>query len=152
MAETNSRLTIALAQLAPVWLDRAATTEKIIEAISTAAGKGAQLVAFGEALLPGYPFWLELTGGATFNSQRQKEIHAHYARNERVAQCVGNDPALPLQLVERRVELGAAELGGSLQLFSGHPIAQYCSGCQNLLRSNAQTPEPHSDRRDYRIW
>jgi nitrilase len=35
---------------------------------------------FGEALVPGYPFWLELTGGATFNSSIQKEIHAEYLR------------------------------------------------------------------------
>lgn len=35
---------------------------------------------FGEALVPGYPFWLELTGGATFNSSIQKEIHAEYMR------------------------------------------------------------------------
>ena len=36
------------------------------------------LVVFGEALLPGYPFWVELTDGARFNSKVQKEIHANY--------------------------------------------------------------------------
>jgi nitrilase len=38
-------------------------------------------VVFGEAVLPGYPFWLELTHGAEFNSKKQKELHALYARN-----------------------------------------------------------------------
>jgi nitrilase len=33
---------------------------------------------FGEALVPGYPFWLEVTDGARFNSQLQKELFAHY--------------------------------------------------------------------------
>ena len=77
----TSTLNIAFAQIAPVWLDQSATVEKIITTIQTAADKDAQLVAFGEGLLPGYPFWLELTGGAEFNSAKQKEIHAHYIRN-----------------------------------------------------------------------
>ena len=77
----TSTLNIAFAQIAPVWLDQSATIEKIIITIQTAADKDAQLVAFGEGLLPGYPFWLELTGGAEFNSAKQKEIHAYYIRN-----------------------------------------------------------------------
>lgn len=71
-------LTIGLAQIAPVWLDRAATLSKILGKVSEAAEAGCQLVAFGEALLPGYPFWIERTNGAQFNSPVQKEIHAHY--------------------------------------------------------------------------
>ncbi|MDM3872061.1 carbon-nitrogen hydrolase family protein [Porticoccus sp. W117] len=74
----SSELTVALGQISPVWLDREKTVEKILAAISEAADKGAQLIAFGEALLPGYPFWLERTGGAVFNSSMQKQIHAHY--------------------------------------------------------------------------
>jgi nitrilase len=35
-------------------------------------------VTFGEALVPGYPFWLERTDGARFESALQKEFHAHY--------------------------------------------------------------------------
>jgi len=77
----NSTLNIAFAQISPVWLNKQATIDKVITAIESAAKLDAQLVAFGEALLPGYPFWLELTGGAKFNSSVQKEIHAHYLRN-----------------------------------------------------------------------
>ncbi len=75
---TSDLLTIGLAQIAPVWLDRQQTLKKIGEYIARAAEKKCRLVAFGEALLPGYPFWLELTDGARFNSAIQKEIHAHY--------------------------------------------------------------------------
>lgn len=71
-------LRIALAQIAPVWLDRAATTDKIVAAIDDAAAQGAGLVAFGEALLPGYPFWVEHTDGARFESALQKALYAHY--------------------------------------------------------------------------
>ncbi|MGJ8645765.1 MAG: carbon-nitrogen hydrolase family protein [Marinomonas colpomeniae] len=73
-------LQVAIAQIAPIWLNREKTTDKILAAISEAANKGAELVTFGETLLPGYPFWIELTNGAEFNSTRQKEIHAHYLR------------------------------------------------------------------------
>jgi nitrilase len=72
---------IALAQMAPVWLNRAATLDKITRQVEKAANGGAQLVAFGEALLPGYPFWPELTNGAVFDSAIQKDFFAHYARN-----------------------------------------------------------------------
>lgn len=80
MAKINEKdiLTIGLAQIAPVWLDRAQTMEKILNRVHEAAEAGCKLVAFGEALLPGYPFWIERTNGATFNSPVQKELHAHY--------------------------------------------------------------------------
>jgi len=75
---SNQIINVALAQIAPVWLDRQASTQKVMQAITEAADKGAELVTFGECLLPGYPFWLELTGGAAFNSPKQKLIHSHY--------------------------------------------------------------------------
>jgi nitrilase len=72
---------IALAQMAPVWLNRKATLEKIEGQVEKAAAGGAKLVVFGEALLPGYPFWPELTGGARFDDDVQKDLFAHYAGN-----------------------------------------------------------------------
>ncbi len=74
------KLTIGIAQMAPVWLDRTATLAKIIDFVEQAASAGCRLVTFGEALLPGYPFWIERTDGARFNSPVQKEIHAHYVK------------------------------------------------------------------------
>lgn len=71
-------LTVALAQISPIWLNREATVVKVAEWIDKAAEKGAGLVAFGETLIPGYPHWLAHTGGAEFNSPAQKEIHAWY--------------------------------------------------------------------------
>lgn len=77
-SRTPDQLIVAAAQIAPVWLDRARTTSKIVASMHEAAAGGAQLVTFGEALLPGYPFWLERTDGARFESPFQKELHAHY--------------------------------------------------------------------------
>lgn len=71
-------LEIAGAQIAPVWLDRAATVTKVVAFVHHAADAKAQLVAFGEALIPGYPFWIEWTDGARFDSPVQKALHAHY--------------------------------------------------------------------------
>jgi nitrilase len=75
---SSDTLTVGLAQLAPVWLNREKTLEKMVRQIHAAAEQGCRLVAFGEALLPGYPFWIEQTDGARFNSPVQKEIHSHY--------------------------------------------------------------------------
>ena len=83
---------IALAQIAPVWLNREATLEKIESQVEQAAAGGAKLVAFGEALLPGYPFWPDLTDGARFESDVQKEIYAHYAANAVDLENGGLDP------------------------------------------------------------
>ena len=77
----SESLTVGIAQIAPVWLDREKTLDKIVDWVEKAADKACRLVVFGEALLPGYPFWLELTDGARFNSPVQKEIHAHYLQN-----------------------------------------------------------------------
>jgi nitrilase len=74
-------LKIALAQMIPAWLDREGTLARVTARIEEAAAQGAQLAVFGEALVPGYPFWPELTGGAVFESDIQKDIFAHYAAN-----------------------------------------------------------------------
>ena len=69
---------VALAQIAPIWLDRNATLEKVATWMQDAAKQKCSLVAFGETLVPGYPFWLSNTDGARFDSAFQKEIHARY--------------------------------------------------------------------------
>ncbi len=74
-------LKVALAQISPVWLNKEKTLKKIIDSISEAGTQNAELIVFGEALLPGYPFWLALTNATEWNTPTQKEIHAHYARN-----------------------------------------------------------------------
>ncbi|MEO0576259.1 MAG: carbon-nitrogen hydrolase family protein [Pseudomonadota bacterium] len=69
---------VALAQIAPVFLDRHKTIEKIVATMH--ASPDADLIAFGEALLPGYPFWVDKTDGARFDASDQKLWHAAYQR------------------------------------------------------------------------
>jgi nitrilase len=89
---SDSTLTVALAQIAPNWLQREATTSKIVEWVAKAAAEDCALVAFGEALLPGYPFWVERTDGARFDSAIQKELYAHYAEQSIVIERGDLDP------------------------------------------------------------
>lgn len=98
-------LKVALAQISPVWLNKEKTIEKIVAAIEGAAKQNSELVVFGEALLPGYPFWLALTGGAEWNTKVNKELHAHYANNS--------------------IQIEAGELDNICQLAKENKIAVY---------------------------
>jgi nitrilase len=61
---------VAAAQAESAWLDLAAGADKVISLIGEAAADrglrgearsgGAQLIAFGETFIPGYPWWIWL--------------------------------------------------------------------------------------------
>ncbi|SFE47105.1 carbon-nitrogen hydrolase family protein [Paracidovorax wautersii] len=51
------RFKAAAVQAAPVFLDTDATVDKVCRLIAEAAGNGAQLVAFPEVFVAGYPYW-----------------------------------------------------------------------------------------------
>jgi nitrilase len=50
-------LRAAAVHAAPVFLDRAATLDKVKSLTVDAAAQGAELVVFGESFLPGFPIW-----------------------------------------------------------------------------------------------
>jgi len=130
----NQTLKIGLAQIAPVWLSREKTIEKIKAFVSDAAADGCELVVFGEALLPGYPFWLTLTHGAEFNSTLQKEIHAHYVMNAIQIEAGQLDPicqmakelhlAIFLGTIEKAMDRGGHSLYCSLVYIDNQGIIQ----------------------------
>ena len=119
----ENRLRVALAQISPVWLDKAATLKKIEATLREAAHEKAELVVFGEALLPGYPFWLALTDGAAWDTKVNKELHAHYARNS-VQIEIGELDSVCLLAKEHKIAvyLGIIERA---QNRGGHSL--YCS-------------------------
>lgn len=101
---------VSIAQLSPVWLNKVQTLQKIEAAIETAAKDKSDLIAFGETLLPGYPFWTEHTNGAKFESDIQKELHAKYLSE---AVVIENDDLVSIQKLAKdhsiAVYLGLAE-------------------------------------------
>ena len=115
-----SRISVGLAQIAPIWLDRNATLDKVVSWIERAAADDCTLVVFGEAFVPGYPFWVERTDGARFESELQKSLYAYY-----VSQAVSiedgdldnvcktardNSIAVYLGVVERAADRGGHSL------------------------------------------
>lgn len=117
-------LKIALAQVAPVWLDKAATILKVEDQIKNAAQENCELIVFGEGLIPGYPFWLALTGGAEWNTQVNKELHAHYVRNSVSIEngdlksicelAITHNIAIYLGIIERPQDRGGHSIYASL--------------------------------------
>lgn len=101
----QNNLKIGMAQISPVWLNKEKTIDKIKEYIIKAGEDDCELVVFGEALLPGYPFWVSMTDGAKFDSKVQKEIHAHYIKNS--------------------IQIEAGELDDICALAKQHKIAIY---------------------------
>lgn len=98
----NKPLKVALAQIAPVWLNKADTLAKVNAQISEAGESGADLIVFGEAMIPGYPFWLALTGGAEWDTDVNKELHAHYVSN---AVCIEDGDLNEICELARQFEL-----------------------------------------------
>ena len=57
---------VAAVQRSPAFLDRDATIDLACDAIATASARGARLVVFPEAFVPGYPLWIwHLAAGRT---------------------------------------------------------------------------------------
>jgi len=117
---SQKTLKIALSQIAPVWLNKEATLRKVSEKILEASKENAELIVFGEALVPGYPFWLAYTGGAEWNTSLNKTMHAHYVDNAVCIEngdlssicelCKGNNIAVYLGIIERPLDRGGKSI------------------------------------------
>lgn len=84
MAEdfSTSKITVALVQFAPVFNDLTKSVIKAVQMIENAAALGAQLVAFGESWLAGYPAWLDYAPhAALWNHEPTKQVYAQMRRN-----------------------------------------------------------------------
>ncbi len=123
-APPSDRLIVGIAQIAPAWFDRDATLAKVVDAARQAAAGGCELLCLGEALVPGYPFWLEHSGGARFDDPRQKQLFARYVdqgvvieRGDLAPLCAAareSGMALYVGVVERAPDRGGHSLYCSL--------------------------------------
>lgn len=110
---------IAIIQTTPVFLDKTKTIELAVTKIEQAAKKGAKLVVFTEAFIPGYPTWIwRLRPGGDWGLSEQ--LHARLLAN---AVNLASDDLIPLYesakknqltvvcgIEERENELGRATL------------------------------------------
>ena len=69
-------VTVACVQAAPVFMDLAATVDKTLLLIKQAADEGAELIAFPETWIPGYPWFLWLNSPAA-NMPLVYSYHQH---------------------------------------------------------------------------
>ena len=120
----------------------------MLNQIRAAKESGCQLVAFGEALLPGYPFWVELTNGALFNSPMQKEIHAHYMDQAVQIEAGHLDPfcgaakahgiTVVAGIIERPLDRGGHSLYASLVYIDSNGVSLTAeAGTGNIISLNS---------------
>ncbi len=73
---------VAIAQFAPAYLDKAASLVRAIQIVQDAKKRGAELVAFGETWLPGYPAWLDVCPNvALWEHLPTKQVFARLRQN-----------------------------------------------------------------------
>lgn len=70
---------VAAVQASPVFLDSSATTEKVIALMGQVSKEGAELCAFPEVFVSGYPFWISRIG--SFKDELAKRCYAAYIRS-----------------------------------------------------------------------
>ena len=69
---------VAAVQRPPVFLDREATLHTVLGSMAEAAVGGAELIAFPETFVPGYPAWADFTHASAFDHPHQKAAWAQY--------------------------------------------------------------------------
>jgi nitrilase len=58
--EVKTKIKLAAVQAAPVFQNKAATTEKVCSLIQEAGKNGADVIGFPEGFIPGHPGWVEV--------------------------------------------------------------------------------------------
>jgi aliphatic nitrilase len=103
----KSQFKVAAVQAVPEFMDLAGSVSKTVKLIEEASGNGADLVAFSEAWIPGFPFWVFVN--APFKGM------PHFARYRQNSLVVDSDEMRSIQKAAHdnniHVALGFSELG-----------------------------------------
>ena len=110
---------VAGLQIAPVFLNSKKTWMKLSDYIREAKDFGAELVTWGESLIPGYPFWLGASGAASWDNADQKKAFSTYWQE---AIDLSNSEIL-IEMKHLAKELGIMMMGGIAEKASGSTYA-----------------------------
>ena len=109
---------VAAVQAAPVFLDTNATIDKVCSLIAEAAGNGAQLVAFPEVFVAGYPYWnwimTPVEGSPWFDRLCRSAIEIPGPEINRVAQAAREHGVHVVLGVNERSKTGIGTLYNTL--------------------------------------
>ncbi len=116
---------VAVAQMAPVFLDKKATVEKACEIISEASKNGANLVVFPETFVPAYPDWVWVVPGnkkPILNELYAKLLENSISVQDDTTRKLGqsakkNKVHLVLGVSEKNTEASGSSLFNSLLFF-----------------------------------
>lgn len=126
--------TLAIIQEPPVFLNLAASTEKAIGHIRAAAADGAQIVAFAECWLPGYPVWLDFSpNAAIWDEKGAKVLYRLLAENSVMA---GDQHLAALQAL-------ADELGVYIVMGTHERAGNTLYNTSFTFSPGAKAPAPH---------
>lgn len=103
-----SRVRVAAVQATPVFLDRDATVEKVVDLTAKAAAEGAGLVAFPESFVPAYPDWVWRTAawsdGPYVDALTREAVEVPSAATDRIGEAA--------RAAQAWVTVGVTERGG----------------------------------------
>jgi len=109
---------VAAVQAAPVFLDTQATVDKVCALIEEAAGQGAQLVAFPEVFVAGYPYWNwimnPVEGSPWFDKLCRSAVEIPGPEIHRIAQAAGRHGVHVVVGVNERSRTGIGTLYNTL--------------------------------------
>src|SRR5699024_1689474 len=71
----KEKVTVAIAQASPVFMNKDATIQKAIKWINKASKKGADMVVFPESYIPAFPYWQQ---GGNDPVEEWDEVHSSY--------------------------------------------------------------------------
>jgi len=112
------KIKVAAVQSSPVFLDTAATVEKVNALIAQAAAQGAQLVAFPEVFVAGYPYWnwimTPVEGSPWFEKLCHSAIEIPGPEIQRIAQAAARHGVFVVVGVNERNPLSMATLYNTL--------------------------------------
>jgi len=115
---TLPKVKVAAVQSSPVFLDTAATVDKACALIAQAAAQGAQLVAFPEVFVAGYPYWnwimTPVEGSPWFEKLCRSAIEIPGPEIRQVARAAARHGVYVVIGVNERNPLGMATLYNTL--------------------------------------